>query len=262
VLLLEHMKARLPDGVHQARAIWLVLGPGGDLITWMMQGQLGTSAVLVVLVARFCATISTISSGGSAGLLFPTLCFGSLIAAAWADWLDLVPPLLVIPAMTACLACVANVPLAAILLVVEGFGAQWIVPALFVLVISVLFAHQGSLYRAQRERFDPGQILPGVSVKRIRVPAIWQGLDLRQLGIREQFGLTVIGIVDWRESPSGDVDENVVLNPQPDYTFSAGDVVIVLGENERLEAFGEKISALDDGSSGGSIAKRRAALTE
>ncbi len=242
VLLLERLNARLPEGVGHGKTVWLVLGPGVELIGWTMHGQLGATAVIVVLVARFCATLSTITSGGSAGLLFPTLCFGSLIAAAWAHWLDLAPPLLAVPAITASLACIASVPLAAILLVVEGFGAQWIVPALFVLVIAVIFAHQGSLYRAQRERFDPAEILPGVSVRRIRVPDGWEGWSLRQLAIRERFGLTVIGIVDWRETSSGEFEEAVILNPSADYKFSVNDAVMVLGENDRIDAFGRSFT--------------------
>jgi Trk K+ transport system NAD-binding subunit len=132
---------------------------------------------------------------------------------------------------------VANVPLAAILLVIEGFGAEWIVPAMFVLVLASVFAHQNSIYRAQRESFDRNQILPGVSVRRIRVPGSWAGSDLRTLGVRERFGLTVIGMVDRREGGDGGLDEHVVLNPRPDQTLTRGDVLIVLGEDERIDSF-------------------------
>jgi K+/H+ antiporter YhaU regulatory subunit KhtT len=79
-----------------------------------------------------------------------------------------------------------------------------------------------------------GQILPGVSVRRIRVAGEWAGKDLRALGVRERFGLTVIGMVDRSEGPDG-IEERVILNPPPDKRLTRGDLLIVLGEDERLE---------------------------
>lgn len=237
VLLLEVLRWELPAGVSGASAAWLVLGPGENIIQWSLEGKLGIGVAVLALIGRFGATVSTIASGGSAGLLFPTLTFGCLTASAWAGALEFDPVLLVIPAMTASLASVANVPLAAIMLVVEGFGAQWIVPAMFVLVLASVFAHKNSIYRAQRDSFDRGQVLPGVSVRRIRVPGAWAGQDLRSLGVRERHGLTVIGMVDRREAADGTLDERVVLNPMPDHVVTRGDLLIVLGEDDRIERF-------------------------
>jgi hypothetical protein len=139
--------------------------------------------------------------------------------------------------MTASLVSVANVPLAAILLVIEGFGSRWVVPAIFVLVWASIFAHKNSIYRAQRDSFDRGQILPGMSVRRIRVGGGWSGLDLRKLGVRDRYGLTVIGMIDRREAADGNLDENIVLNPRPDRLLSVGDLLIVLGEDDRIARF-------------------------
>jgi CIC family chloride channel protein len=237
VLLMQWLGWKLPPGAEGPSAAWLVLGPGENIINWTLEGKLGVGVALVSLLARFFATISTIASGGSAGLLFPTLTFGCLAASAWSGVFELDAALLVVPAMTASLASVANVPLAAIMLVVEGFGAQWIVPSMFVLVIASIFAHNNSIYRAQRESFDRGQILPGVSVRRIRVPGAWAGRDLRALGVRERYGLTVIGMVDRRESADGSLDERIVLNPPPTQILTRGDMLIVLGEDDRIERF-------------------------
>jgi CIC family chloride channel protein len=231
----------LPSHAAGEQAVWLVLGPGENVIHAALNGEFTLPVAAIVLGARFGATVSTIGSGGSAGLLFPTLCFGCLVAAGWAELFDVETAWLAIPAMTASLASVANVQLAAILLVVEGFGAPWIVPAMFALVVASIFAHKNSIYRAQRESFDPGQILPGVSVRRIRVAGVWAGKDLRSLGVRERFGLTVIGMVDRREGPEG-LEEHVLLNPPPDKLLTRGDLLIVLGEDERLERF-ERASA-------------------
>jgi CIC family chloride channel protein len=231
---LSAMALPLPAYARGTEAAWLVLGPGEDLIHAAVHGELTLAVAAIVLVARFLATVSTVGSGGSAGLLFPTLCFGCLVAAGFAELFDLDATFLSVPAMTASLASVANVQLAAILLVVEGFGAPWIVPAMFALVVASIFAHKNSIYRGQRDTFNPGQILPGVSVRRIRVAGEWAGKDLRALGVRERFGLTVIGMVDRSDGPDG-VEERVLLNPPPDKVLTRGDLLIVLGEDERLE---------------------------
>ncbi len=234
----------VPEGAERASAAWLVLGPGENIIQWSLEGKLGVGVAIIALLGRFAATISTITSGGSAGLLFPTLSFGCLAASAWSHALQFDAALIVIPAMTASLASVANVPLAAIMLVVEAFGAQWIVPSMFVLVLASVFAHTNSIYRAQRDSFDRGQILPGVSVRRIRVPGVWAGKDLRSLGIREKFGLTVIGMVDRREGVDGQLDERIVLNPMPEQVLTRGDMLIVLGEDDRIERFAVESAAV------------------
>ena len=237
VMLLPFTGIELPAGTTARDALWLVIGIGENVINSALAGKIGLGIALVALVGRFFATISTIASGGSAGLLFPTLIFGCLVASSWAGVLGVPPALLVVPAMTASLASVANVPLAAIMIVIEAFGAQFIVPSMFVLVLASLFAHENSIYRAQRESFDRGQILPGVSVRRIRVPSGWAGKDLRQLGIRERYGLTVIGMVDRRQADDGQLEERVVLNPPPGQQLTHGDLLIVLGEDERIDAF-------------------------
>lgn len=215
-------------------AAWLVLGTGENIIAWALDGKLTLTVALVALGGRFCATLSTVTSGASAGLLFPTLCFGSLVAVCWSHVFHLAPALLVIPAMTASLVSVANVPLAGILLVIEGFGAQWIVPAMFALVWASIFAHKNSIYVTQRATATQGQILPGVSMRKIRVPDAWAGASLEAIGIEEHFGLTLVGMIDRRETPDGNVDERIVLNPPLDQVLTRADVLIVLGEDERL----------------------------
>lgn len=237
VTVLPRTAITLPAGTTIEGAIWLVLGIGDNVINAALAGKLGLGIALVALVGRFFATISTISSGGSAGLLFPTLIFGCLVASAWADVLGVPPALLVVPAMTASLASVANVPLAAMMIVIEAFGSHFIVPSMFVLVLASLFAHENSIYRAQRDSFETGQILPGMSVRRIRVPSGWAGQSLSALGIRTRFGLTVIGMVDRREGADGELEERIVLNPPADQALTHGDLLIVLGEDERIEAF-------------------------
>jgi K+/H+ antiporter YhaU regulatory subunit KhtT len=65
----------------------------------------------------------------------------------------------------------------------------------------------------------------------------WSGLDLRKLGVRDRYGLTVIGMIDRKETADGNLDENIVLNPRPDRLLSVGDLLIVLGEDDRIALF-------------------------
>ena len=217
-------------------ALRLVLGTGESVIEQALHGQLPATLALVALAARLPATVATISSGGSAGLLYPTLCFGTLAATLWAEVFGMRPEVLIVPAMTASLVSIVNVPLAAILLVIEQHGATFVVPALFMLVTASIISHENSIYRPQRETFDDRQILPGMSVRRVRVPASWEGLGLRDLRVRQQYGLTVIGMIDQSVGADGALDTRTVLNPRPDQPLTEGDILIVLGEDDRLDA--------------------------
>ncbi|MCZ7669943.1 MAG: hypothetical protein M5U34_23590 [Chloroflexi bacterium] len=58
--------------------------------------------------------------------------------------------------------------------------------------------HDNSIYRTQRETFDIRQILPGISVRRVRMPLTWAGQTLIDLDFRRQFDLNVIGLLDHR----------------------------------------------------------------
>ncbi|MCA9619109.1 MAG: chloride channel protein, partial [Myxococcales bacterium] len=222
----------------------LIIGTGESTIEAALQGQLSIGVAIIALAARVAATLTTITSGGSAGLLFPTLCFGTLVASIWAQVFDVAPATLIVPAMTGSLVSIVNVPLAAILLVIEGFGREYIVPSLFILVAASIVSHETSIYRTQRESFDQNEILPGFGVRRIPVPERWVGRDLRALAIRQRYGVTVIGMIDRTEEANGRVDSHVLLNPRADHDLTSGDVLIVLGETERVEAMEKQLIAI------------------
>ena len=62
------------------RGLELVLGSGESMVISAFAGQLTLTMALVGLVAKMLATLSTIKSGGSAGLLVPSMFFGTMIA--------------------------------------------------------------------------------------------------------------------------------------------------------------------------------------
>ena len=146
---------------------------------------------------------------------------------------------LIVPAMVASLVSIANVPLAAILFAVEAFGSVYMVPALFMMVIGTILAHEQTIYRTQRETYESRQILPGVSVRRLSIPARWANRTLIDIDFRRRFDLNVIGLVEYRTNEGS---PRVRLGTASSTILEEGDTLIVLGRDEKLaelEAFFE-----------------------
>jgi len=214
----------------------LVLGPGEAPINAALHGELTTQVALIALIAKLLATIITIGSGGSAGLLVPSIFFGTMVAAAIAPMFGYEPYSLIIPAVTASLVSIVNVPMAAILFTVEAFGAPYMVPALLTLVVASILAHDNPIYRTQREEDDSRQIIPGYSVRRVPIPDSWVGQTIIKLQIRKQYSVNVIGIVE----AADDQDRSTYqanLNPDLSEPLDEGDILIVLGADEMVETF-------------------------
>lgn len=247
LLGLERVGLAAP-GSDDLDALELVLGTGEQLLQALVAGEVLWPVALLALVGRLHASLTTITSGGAAGLLFPTMSFGALVAVAWGAVFPEYPVVtLVAPAMTASLVSIANVPLAAILLVVETFGAGYVVPALFMMVATSILAYDNHLYRTQREAFDGRQILPGVSVRRVRVPAAWEGRTLADLALRRAHRVTAVGMVDRSTSAEGGYTQRPLLHPRPDQPLTEGDLLVVLGEDGDLEGLEVAIGAAERG---------------
>lgn len=223
------------------RGLLLVLGPGETAVDLALSGELTITVALVALVAKILATLFTITSGGSAGLLLPTLFFGAMVASVLATVFGYEPIMLIVPAMVASLVSIANVPLAAILFAVEVFGSVYMVPALFMLVLASLLAHEQTIYRTQRDAFEGRQILPGVSVRRERIPASWAGHTLIDLDFRKRFDLNVIGLME-------QIGENrrlmIRLGSASSTVLTEGDILVVLGRDEKLAQLEETLAQI------------------
>ena len=72
---------------------------------------------------------------------------------------------------------------------------------------------------------DLFEISDDFSIVEWRVPAEWAGNSLVQLNLREKMNLNVIGI------KRGD---EVTVNVDPSETLNAGEILIVIGNNEDL----------------------------
>ena len=221
----------------------LVLGPGEEAIHMALAGELTVTVAFIALFAKMIATLATIGSGGSAGLLVPSLFFGTMVASAFATLFGYDPQMLIIPAMTATLASIVNVPLAAILFTVEVFGSIYMVPSLVALVITSILAHDNTVYRTQREAMNKRQILPGASVRRIPIPAKWANQTLIDLDFRRRFDLNVIGLV---EQEGEDGRPHVRLGSAATVILQQGDILVVLGQDEHLDALETAVKATQD----------------
>lgn len=226
---------------EQGEGLWLVLGTGDSVINLALAGQITLATAAVALVAKIFATLATIGTGGSAGLLIPSIFFGTMIATVFAQLFDYEPMVLIVPAMTASLVAIVNAPLAAILLVVEIFGATYMLPAMVALVVAGILSQNNVIYRSQRETFDARQILPGVSVRRVPIPAAWAGFTLVDLDVRRRYELNVIGLVEI--STSGGTPRTWLGNTSQ-VVLAQGDLLVVLGRDEKLDAF-EQLAEAD-----------------
>jgi uncharacterized protein with PhoU and TrkA domain len=124
---------------------------------------------------------------------------------------------------------------------VEVFGSIYMVPALLALVIAALLAHDNSIYRTQRETYDSRQILPGVSIRRVRIPSAWADQTLIDLDFRKQFDLNVIGLV---ERAAYDGRPRIRLGTASTTKLEAGDVLVVLGRDEQLTVLDAAVAEL------------------
>jgi CIC family chloride channel protein len=217
------------------RGLELVLGSGEAMVISAFAGQVTLGIALIGLVAKMLATLSTINSGGSAGLLVPTFFFGTMVASAFARLFQSEPVLFIAPALAGSLIAIVNTPFAAILFVVEEFGAEYLPPALALLIVTGLLSNPKSIYRAQQVAVDSIEILPGYDIELISVPAAWVGKTLNDLNLHEQFGVQVVGLLD---RSATDEEPRVLFGSEliATTTLVAEDTILVYGQEEKLDA--------------------------
>jgi H+/Cl- antiporter ClcA len=217
------------------RSLELVLGSGESMVISAFAGQLTLSMALIGLVAKMLATLSTIKSGGSAGLLVPSFFFGTMVAVAFAWLFQSEPMPLIVPALTGSLIAIVNTPFAALLFAVEEFGAEFLLPALVLLVVTGLLSHPKTIYRAQQVAMDGIEILPGYDLEQISVPAAWVGKTLDDLNLQEEFEVQVVGLLD---RSAGDEQPSVLFGDELSAatTLVARDTLLVYGQEEKLAA--------------------------
>lgn len=171
----------------------LVLSTGQSIVEEALAGELLLPALVAALVGKLLATSLTVGTGGSAGLLIPAIYMGSMCGAIVANVSGYAPLQVIAPAITASLVAITNVPLAAILLTLELFGTSYILPSALALVVIMLLAQNITIYRTQREVQNSRELLPGYDVRRVAVPALWDGSTLNAIQLRAHYEINVIG---------------------------------------------------------------------
>jgi CIC family chloride channel protein len=225
------------------RGLEMVLGSGESIVISAFAGQVTISMALIGLVAKMLATLSTIKSGGSAGLLVPTFYFGTMIAVVFAQLFQYDPVLFIAPAMTGSLFAIISTPFTAIIFVVEEFGADYLTPAILILLVTGLLTPRKSIYRAQQTAPVSMEILPGYDISQIGVPAAWVGKTLDDLDLHEQFDVQVVGLLD--RSAGGEQPSVLFGSELPAATtLVAEDTIIVYGEENKLDALETAVTQL------------------
>lgn len=124
-----------------------VLGQPGDLVEHCATGGYLLYGAIALLISRWLTTFLTVGFGGSGGLFSPTLLLGGLAGIIIARLFGASSTsVLVTTGMSAALTGVMNVPIAAIIMVIEAFGISFIIPAIIGSVISFLLANNLVIY--------------------------------------------------------------------------------------------------------------------
>ena len=134
-----------------------VLGGGYTWIQSAIDGQIVVPLMAALIFAKIVATSCTISSGGSGGVLAPSLFIGSMLGGAFGTTchrffpaIVAEPSAFVLVGMGGFFAGVAKVPIAALIMVAEMTGGySLIVPMMIVSSLSYLLLGRVSLYEKQ-----------------------------------------------------------------------------------------------------------------
>ncbi|MCC5912266.1 MAG: chloride channel protein [Clostridiaceae bacterium] len=127
-----------------------VAGTGTGVIQEMIDGVFPIELLILLLAGKIIATSFTVGSGGSAGLVIPALFIGAasgnVIAALLGNGDAGLSASLVITGMAASLASIANVPIAAAIMLVEMVGLKLGVPATLGSIIGYAIGHSKVIY--------------------------------------------------------------------------------------------------------------------
>jgi CIC family chloride channel protein len=118
--------------------------------------------LLVAAIAKMVTTGFTVQSGGSAGMLIPSMFLGGVAGAMTLALLQrfgmltgLDPSLFVVVGIASALVGMVGVPMASIALVLEVFGAAYGPPAIFACCVTYVLTLRLSVYEQQRKSPDP-----------------------------------------------------------------------------------------------------------
>lgn len=125
-------------------------GTGSRFIQVMLDENKNFIFLIAILIAKILATSFTVGLGGSGGLVIPALFMGAvsggMISTILASGDNGLSSSLVIVGMAASLASIANVPIAAAIMLIEMVGFQVGIPAVIGSVIGYAIGHSKTIY--------------------------------------------------------------------------------------------------------------------
>jgi CIC family chloride channel protein len=124
-----------------------VLGQAGESVEHSIMEDHSLNTVIAIFIGRWTTTLLTVGLGGSGGLFAPTILIGTLSGTIIARTLSLAKGrILMTTCIAAALSGVINVPIAAVIIVVEVFGVNYIIPAAIGSSIAYLMAKNLVIY--------------------------------------------------------------------------------------------------------------------
>ena len=137
-----------------------VLGPGTETFRAVLDplNSLSVHVLALLLVGKILATVFTVGSGNPAGLTGPVLMVGAMAGSIMGSWLIPVCACgpgsgasehiaFVAVGMAGMLAAVLNVPIAAVVILMEVFGTSYALPAVLGSIIAFSIARSEVVYR-------------------------------------------------------------------------------------------------------------------
>ena len=132
-----------------------IFGLGWDAINLLVANP--SSYILIflflLLIAKIFATAATIGSGGSGGVVSPSLFIGATLGAisaiilSYGNFYDFDPSVLIIVCSVALFGSIAHIPITATIMCGEMFSFQYIIPALITTAIGSWTSSIDTIYR-------------------------------------------------------------------------------------------------------------------
>ncbi len=133
----------------------LTLGPGLDVVEWLLEEEHAVALVLFIFVLRAVATFVTVGAGGTGGFFIPLAVQGVLFGQMVGSGLQSIglgsanQGLWPVLGLAAFLGAGYRTPLAAVMFVAESTGGGAVVPALVAAAVSQLVAGPSSVSTGQ-----------------------------------------------------------------------------------------------------------------
>lgn len=173
-----------------------VLGVGYPSILSALTGKLSLGTLILLMIFKYIATLTTVGSGGSGGVFAPSLFLGAMLGASYGDFLKIIfpywiphPEIYAIAGMGAIFAAAAQAPFVAITILLEVTGDYQLTPVVIAACIMAYLVHglltRDSMYTVKLARRGI-RILRGNEVRPTEQISVTQAMEPVALILFEQ----------------------------------------------------------------------------